>query len=50
MGTFEYGRYFPNSPRAEVLSSKATKHKVQYEGSPLFSEFAETWFDEMQIQ
>jgi len=31
MGTFEYGRYFPNSPRAEVLSSKATKHKVQYE-------------------
>lgn len=50
LGTFEYGKYFPNSPRAEALSTKAIKNKAEYRESPLFSDFAETWFSEMRVQ
>ncbi len=50
LGTFEYGKYFPNSPRAEALSTKAIKNKAEYRESPLFSDFTETWFSEMRIQ
>ncbi|PVY76879.1 integrase [Tamilnaduibacter salinus] len=50
LDTFEYGRYFPNSPNAEKLSSKTLKTAHQWRETPLFREFAEDWFGEMVIQ
>src|SRR5690554_233547 len=48
LGTFEYQRHFPNSPRAEQFKSMQL-HGRQLE-TPLFSEFSQTWYSEMQIQ
>ncbi|MDP4535588.1 DUF3596 domain-containing protein [Alkalimonas collagenimarina] len=48
LGTFEYGRHFPDSPRAEKFKSQQL-HGRQLE-TPLFSGFSQTWFSEMQIQ
>ena len=51
LGTFEYHRYFPNSPRAKELTHQAQVLKArEAHDTPLFSEFAETWLDEMRIQ
>ncbi len=50
LGTFDYAEYFPGSPRAATLGLKALKEQRGGTDSPLFSEFAETWFGEMQIQ
>ncbi|TRW48921.1 site-specific integrase [Aliidiomarina halalkaliphila] len=48
LGTFDYARHFPNSPRAEKF--KAMQSSSRLLDTPLFSEFAELWFSEMQIQ
>lgn len=50
LGTFEYGKYFPNSPRAEELSSKALAAPQTYHETPLFESFAWNWVEEMAIQ
>ncbi|QCF27410.1 Arm DNA-binding domain-containing protein [Hydrocarboniclastica marina] len=50
LGTFEYGRYFPNSPNAENFSKRAIASAREYHETPLFSCFAEDWFEEMKIQ
>lgn len=50
LGTFDYGRYFPNSPRAESLSKRALAKTGGYHASPLLREFAETWFAEKEIE
>src|SRR5690554_241845 len=48
LGTFDYARHFPDSPRAEQFKALQL-HGRQLE-TPLFSEFSQTWYSEMQIQ
>lgn len=50
LGSFEYGRYFPGSPKAEQFSKRALAAERRYRETPLFSHFAESWFEEMIIQ
>jgi len=50
LGSFDYGRYFPDSPRAESLSKRALTKTGGYHASPLLREFAETWFAEKEIE
>jgi len=50
LDSFDYGRYFPNSQRAETLSKKALKSQGGYRETPLLAEFAETWFAEKEIE
>jgi Site-specific recombinase XerC len=48
IGTFEYARYFPNSPRAKKFNTRTAS--TSSESTPLFNEFSEVWFKEMLIQ
>lgn len=48
LGTFEYARHFPNSPRVEQFKSQPRSN--QGLETPLFRDFAETWYSEMQVQ
>ena len=48
LGTFNYAKHFPHSPRAEQF--KAMQIQSQHLDTPMFSDFAETWFAEMRIQ
>lgn len=48
LGTFDYARHFPNSSKAQEF--KETQVQSQYLDTPLFCDFAETWFAEMRIQ
>ncbi|MBD3655785.1 DUF3596 domain-containing protein [Marinobacter sp.] len=51
LGTFEYHKYFPNSPRAQEFTRQAELQRSrQAHDTPLFSEFCETWMDEMRVQ
>ena len=50
LDSFDYGRYFPNSSRAETLSKRALKLQGGYRETPLLCEFAETWFAEKEIE
>src|SRR5690606_898129 len=50
VGTFEYSRYFPGSPRAEKFEQPQKEGPTNRHGTPLFSRFSEDWFEEMQIQ
>ena len=46
LGTFDYARYFPESPRAKQFASgRESSGPV-----PLFKDFAETWFAEKRIE
>jgi len=48
LGSFEYGRYFPNSPMAQkiIVEQKVTGQT----STPLFKDIAQTWLDEMAAQ
>lgn len=48
LGTFEYAKYFPNSPAAGGFDEQKTAPTTPE--TPLFSEFAMTWVNEMKIQ
>ena len=51
LGTFEYHKYFPNSPRAQEFTRQADLLRSrEAHDTPLFSEFCETWMDEMRVQ
>ena len=51
LGTFEYHKYFPNSPKAQEFTGQAELQRSrQAHDTPLFSEFCETWMDEMRVQ
>lgn len=50
LGSFDYGRYFPDSPRAKTLSKRALTTLGGYQATPLLREFAETWFAEKEIE
>jgi len=49
LGVFEYAKYFPDSPKA-VQYQQQKSLNPEYRETPLFSDFAELWFDEMKIQ
>ncbi|RUO69608.1 tyrosine-type recombinase/integrase [Idiomarina ramblicola] len=48
LGTFDYAKHFPGSPKAQQF--KEMQVRSQHLDTPLFSDFAETWFAEMRIQ
>jgi len=51
LGTFEYHKYFPNSPKAQEFTRQAELQRShEAHDTPLFSEFCETWMDEMRVQ
>ena len=51
LGTFEYARYFPGSSNARKFTeADAPKAMAMRYTTPLFSDFADTWFAEMQAQ
>ena len=43
MGTFQYAKYFPHSPRAKKFVPQPSS---SHTGTPLFRDFAETWMSE----
>lgn len=52
LGSFDYARYFPNSPRvAEFAALEVAKDEpsVLDPAVPLFRDFAETWLEENQV-
>ena len=49
VGTFQYGRYFPNSRRAGAFAAGGDGRNGAGD-TPLFQEFADRWFFEMQAQ
>lgn len=51
LGSFEYARYFPGSSNARKFSeADAARGHVNKATTPLFNDFADTWFAEMQVQ
>jgi integrase len=49
LGTFDYARYFPNSPTAAEIAAN-DRRGATAAGTPLFKDFAESWFEEMKVQ
>lgn len=50
LGTFEYAKYFPKSPRAEQMSNRKEGIQTLQSGMPRFEEFKSTWFAEHKIE
>ena len=50
MGTFEYARYFPDSPRVARFQNHDQRLIEQQSNTPRFARFAESWLDENQIR
>ncbi|CAM3796944.1 DUF3596 domain-containing protein [Vreelandella rituensis] len=50
LGSFDYGRYFPESPRVQTLSKRALTAAGGYRATPLLIQFSETWFAEKEIE
>jgi integrase len=50
LGTFDYARYFPNSPRVEEFEKFNREMRLRSgKGTQLFKEFIPTWYEEMKI-
>ncbi len=51
LGTFEYHKYFPNSPRAQEFTKQSeVRRSREAHDTPLFREFSQDWMREMKIQ
>ncbi len=50
LGTFDYGKYFPNSPRAEEFRKLDQRAAALNADAPLFSDFAQQWMDEKKVE
>jgi len=51
LGTFEYHRHFPNSPRAGEFTKQAEVQRArEAHDTPLFEAFSKEWLGEMKIQ
>lgn len=52
-GTFEYHRYFPDSPRAALFNAAAQAEQRVADSedgqAPTFAAFAETWLEENEV-
>lgn len=49
LGTFRYGEFFPGSKNAEKFSGGRARPKAIALDTPFFSDYVETWFDQMKI-
>jgi len=49
LGTFDYGRYFPSSPKAKIYAN-VNQPAAPSGSTPTFRDFAATWQSEMQAQ
>lgn len=49
LGSFDYSKYFPNSPRADEYSVLNQRIEKALSSTPLFKDFANQWFTEHQI-
>jgi integrase len=50
LGQFDYGQYFPDSPRAIAFQEMKKRKNLALADTPLFSDFAKIWLNEMQAQ
>lgn len=51
LGSFEYHKYFPNSPKAQEFTKQADILRAQQaHDTPLFETFSQDWAGEMKIQ
>ena len=48
LGTFEYGKYFPNSSMVNKIAEIQAKQQPGYTKTPLFKAFAIEWYSEME--
>jgi len=46
LGTFIYGKYFPNSPKLEQFTAQEKFSRVTRGDIPVFRDFADLWFSE----
>ena len=49
LGSFQYGKYFPNSSMLEKITKLELKRRGGYTDTPLFKDFAMEWFEEMEL-
>ncbi len=50
LGSFDYGKYFPNSPKAEEFRKLNQRAAAMRADVPLFSVFAEEWITEKKVE
>ena len=50
LGQFDYGQYFPDSPRAQQFHDLKKRKGMALADTPLFTDFADVWLNEMQAQ
>ncbi|GAB3273069.1 Arm DNA-binding domain-containing protein [Parahaliea aestuarii] len=50
LGTFDYGAYFPDSPRVERFAQELERVSQVQSGLPTFEDFANTWFGQMAVE
>jgi len=50
LGTFDYARYFPDSPKVVSFQAHDRRLIEQRSSTPRFARFAESWLDENQIR
>jgi len=50
LGTFDYAKYFPNSPRVQEFELLMRQTRLKSgRGTQLFKEFVPTWYEEMKV-
>jgi integrase len=49
LGTFNYAKYFPTSPRVKVIDVVKGKISERRALAPAFSVFAQLWFNELEV-
>lgn len=50
IGSFQYANYFPNSKRVKEFDEHITKVHRSQSATPIFKEFAKTWYEENEIE
>lgn len=50
LGTFEYGKYFPNSRRASQFDELDRRRQNRLSGTPILEGFAESWLAENEVR
>lgn len=50
LGIFDYGKYFPKSNKAREFAVTKQRIEAVRSGTPIFEDFAITWFDERKIE
>lgn len=50
LGTFDYGKYFPNSPKAEEFRQVRNRIEAVRSNIPTFQAFAQVWMNEKKVE